>query len=371
MSAGRYAAIILAAGLSSRMPQFKPLLPLDGETITDHVISTFSNCGVDVFLVVGHRQKELRAGIKKHDITIIENKDYRQGMFTSIQAGIRRLQSAHQAFFVMPVDIALVREATIRRLMAAEAEQPEKIFYPVFNAKRGHPALVPSSFISPVLSFHGDGGLKAFLNSHEKLALEVPVADSNILFDIDTPEDYAVLLERFQRGEVPTDEECDIILNTICRVLPDRIRHCYKAAEVAVAIGRALNNAGHQVDTELVRIAAVLHDIAKEKPKHDIAGGQILREMGFGKVGDIVAVHSILSEEFSRFSLETKIVFLADKFVQGEKIVTIEERYSTRSRQFSTMPDAQKRILGHMNVALSVKRELETLIGFPLEKVIF
>lgn len=206
MSSGRHAAVILAAGLSSRMQQFKPLLPLGGETITDHIISTFLNCGIEVFLIVGHRQDELRAAIKKHDITIIENPDYRQGMFTSIQAGIRRLEPAYQAFFIMPVDIPLVRESTIRRLLDTGAEQPDKIVYPVFGKKRGHPPLIPSSFVFPILFWQGGGGLKAFLKSQEEMALDLPVADSNILFDIDTPDDYELLLEQFHRNEIPTDE---------------------------------------------------------------------------------------------------------------------------------------------------------------------
>ena len=91
--------VILAGGLSSRMKQFKPLLPLGGATITDQVIATFLICGIDVILVVGNRQEELRKVIKKWDITIIENPDYRRGMFSSIQTGIRCLQSHPSGFF--------------------------------------------------------------------------------------------------------------------------------------------------------------------------------------------------------------------------------------------------------------------------------
>ncbi len=194
------------------------------------------------------------------------------------------------------------------------------------------------------------------------------MADSYILFDIDTAEDYTALLERYRRYELPTDEECEVILKTICRIKPERIRHCYKTAEVAADISRALNNAGQPVDTELVRISAILHDLAKEQPKHDTTGGQILREMGFKKVGEIVAVHSILTNSETTPSIEAKIVFLADKFVGGEKIVSIEERYDNRRR--SLPPERAKLVRERMAVALQVKKELETLIGHPLEKVI-
>jgi molybdenum cofactor cytidylyltransferase len=368
MSAGRYAVVILAGGLSSRMQQFKPLLTLGGETIADHVISTFLDVRVEVFLVVGHRQDELRAGIKKRDITIIENPDFRKGMFTSIQAGIRRLEPAHKAFFIIPVDIPLVREATVRRLLDAAAEQPEKIIYPLFSGKRGHPTLIPSSFIFPILFWQGDGGLKAFLKSQEDMALEVPVADSNILFDIDTPDDYELLLEQYRRDEVPTDEECEVILTSICKVSPDRIRHCLKVAQVAASMTRSLIASGNNIDFDVVWAAAMLHDIAKGQPKHDIAGGQILREIGFGKVGDIVAVHSDLADGNTRLSLEAKVVYLADKLVEGEKLVTIEERYRSTNRRHGVNPEIESKIYQRMLCALKLKEEIESLLGHPLEK---
>jgi len=366
----RYAAIVLAGGFSTRMQRFKPLLPLGKETVTDHVMATFLDCGVDVLLVVGHRRDEIEAGIKKRDITIVYNPDYEQGMFSSIQAGIRRLQTAHIGFFILPVDTPLVRPATIRRLMAAAAQNPGKIIYPVFGGKRGHPPLVPSSLIPSILGWGKGGGLKAVLGSQDKLALEQPVADSNILFDMDTPDNYSELLKRFHRYEVPTDEECRVILNDICKVAPDRIRHSFKVAEVAVAIGQALNDSGFPVDAESVRIAAILHDIAKGQRKHDAAGGKILRELGFAKVGDIVAVHSDLAGGNTNLPLEGKIVYLADKLVDGEKLVTIEERYSSTIRHLGRTFEIQSAIAERLKVALSVKRELDKLLGHPLEEII-
>ena len=365
-----YAAVILAGGLSSRMKQFKPLLPLGEATITDHVIATFLSAGVDVFLVVGYRQDEIRAGIKKRDITIVYNPDYEKGMFSSIQAGIRRLQPIHQAFFIIPVDIPLVRPSTVKRILDAGAEQPDNVIYPVFAGHRGHPPLIPSGLIPNILEWQKNSGLKAVLKSQEKLAREVPVADSHTLFDIDNPEDYHRLLERFQRYEVPTDEECDEILNTICKVAPDKNRHCFKVAEVAAAISRALNTSGVKVDTEVVRMAAKLHDIAKGQKKHDIAGGNILRELGFGKVGDIVAVHSDLAGGNTRLPLEAKIVYLADKLVEGESLVSIEERYRSSRQRFGLTPEIVAAISERLRVALSVKQDFNELLGYPLEKVI-
>jgi len=366
----RYAAVVLAGGLSTRMKQLKPLLPLGEGTITDHVISTFLNTGVDVFLVVGYRQDEIKAAIKKGDITIVYNPDYEQGMFTSVQAGVSRLSPGHQAFFIMPVDIPLVRPATIRRLMNAAAKSPHNIVYPVFGKKRGHPPLIPASVSQAILAWDKGGSLKAVLDSRKKLALEISVPDSNVLLDIDSQDDYAALLTRFQNYEVPTDEECDVILNDVCAATPDIIRHGLKVSGVAVAIGRALDTSGCKVDVEMVRMAARLHDIAKGQRKHDIVGGRILRDLGFGKVGDIVGIHTDLSGRNTGMSLEAKIVYLADKFVEGERLVSIEERYRSSRRQFGLSPEIEKRIERRKRRALRVKKELENLLGGSLESVI-
>jgi len=193
-----YAAIILAGGLSTRMKCFKPLLPLGDATVTDRVTGAFLSAGVAVFLVAGYRHDDIAAGIKQQDITIVYNPDFAKGMFSSIQAGVRRLGSRYRAFFVNPVDIPLVRPSTLKRLMDAAAQNPENIIYPVFAGKRGHPPLIPVNIVPFILGWEKSGGLKAVLRSQEKLALEVPVPDSFILFDIDTPEDYAALLERFK-----------------------------------------------------------------------------------------------------------------------------------------------------------------------------
>jgi molybdenum cofactor cytidylyltransferase len=366
----RYAAIVPAGGLSTRMHQVKPLLPLGEETVADHVIAAFLSAGANVFLVTGYRHDAIKAGINQRDFKIIFNPDYKTGMFSSVKAGVRRLLPEHEAFFINPVDIPLVRPATIRRLMAAAAENPDKIIYPVFGGKRGHPPLVPRSLIPTILDWRAGGGLKAVLASQEKLAMEVPVPDGNILFDVDTPEDYTVLLKRYQRYEVPTDEECDMILKDICQVPPDRIRHNLKVSEAAAAIARALRAASHELDIELVRVAAKVHDIAKGQRKHDIAGGKILRELGFGKVADIVAVHSDLAGGNTSLSLEAKTVYLADKLIEGEKPVSLEKRYSSSMRRFGMTPEIEAGIRQRLEVTKSVKKELEGLLGRNLEAII-
>lgn len=208
-------AVILAAGFSSRMQDFKPLLPVGGETLTDRVISTFLGAGVDVLLVTGRRREEIVRGIKHRDITVVNNPDYESGMFSSIKAGISRLLPVHRVFFIMPVDIPLVRPATVRRLLDESERFPDMVIYPVFGRRRGHPPLIPSSLVPSILEFREDGGLRAVLSRYRNGCREVAVPDRNILFDVDTPEDYKELLVRCRQNHVPAESECDAVLDDI------------------------------------------------------------------------------------------------------------------------------------------------------------
>ena len=319
--------------MSSRMQKFKPLLPLGTATIVDHVIATFSENDVDVYLVVGHRKKEIIQSVRNRNVTVVENPEYERGMLTSIQAGVRRLCADHRWFFVTPVDIPLVRPATVRRLMEEAGKHFEAIVYPVFVGQRGHPVLVPVRLTQTILSFGGNGGLRAVL-SQDANFVEVAVPDANVVFDVDSPKDYWDLTDRFRRIHVRTKLECEVIRNDICGVSPDIRGHCLKVEEVAVLIGESLSAAGCELDLDTVRAAAALHDIAKAQRDHDVQGARMLRTMGFDRIAEVVAAHTDLPDE-SHASLETKVVFLADKFVKGVQLVTIEERYENSSRAFS------------------------------------
>jgi molybdenum cofactor cytidylyltransferase len=365
-----YAAIVLAAGYSRRMKQFKPLLALGGETLADRVVYLFVDTDIDVILVTGWKQDELLKGIKNHDLRIAENPDYSLGMLTSIKAGIRKLDPGHRGFFILPVDIPLVRPFTVRRLLNAAAKNPARIIFPYFANRRGHPPMIPASLIEPILDWNMPGGLKSFLETQDKLAVEIVVPDRYILRDIDTPREFSEMTEDLRNYEIPTEEECRVILDEVCRTPQDILSHSKKVAEIARAIGNALEYAGQVIDLNLIRAAAMLHDIAKTSPRHDLAGGQLLREMGFGKTGEIVALHTDLPSKLTEAPLEAKVVYLADKFVKGDRRVSLEERFQTAHDLYDTAPEVFSNINRRHRQAVDVKLELEDILGSSLEQSI-
>jgi molybdenum cofactor cytidylyltransferase len=201
MNGARFAVVILAAGFSSRMKQLKPLLPLGDATLTDFVVSTFQSLGIEVFIVVGNRKEEVISGIKSRGINFVNNPDFEKGMFSSIQAGIKQLGKEYQAFFILPVDIPLVGATTIKKMIDAGIAHRQNIIYPTFQGKRGHPPLIASGLIPEILAWKQDGGLKAYLKTKQQLAMNLPVNDSFILFDIDTPEDYKKLQQLYDDNQ--------------------------------------------------------------------------------------------------------------------------------------------------------------------------
>src|ERR1700752_1252951 len=139
---GGMAAIILAAGYSSRMGEFKPLLPIGGTTALERCIGLFRAAGVEeVIAVLGHRAEQLQTLAERSGARCLVNPQFDRGMYSSIVVGSRALPRWVEAAFVLPADIPLVRPATVRQLADNWGSSDASILYPVFEGLRGHPPL--------------------------------------------------------------------------------------------------------------------------------------------------------------------------------------------------------------------------------------
>ena len=131
-------AIILAAGFSRRMGQFKPLMPLGEQTLLQWVVRLYRTAGVtDIRVVAGHAAQRIRRALAGRSVHIVDNPHPARGMFASIQAGVRSLEPGTLSFFVHPVDIPLVRPHTVSRLIHRAGNLPAQVVYPVFAGHRG------------------------------------------------------------------------------------------------------------------------------------------------------------------------------------------------------------------------------------------
>lgn len=195
----RLAAIIIAAGYSSRMHSFKPLLPLGGTTVIERSIDNFLEAGIgDIIVVIGYNADGLKAILDKKGIGWVYNKNYMEGMYSSVCTGVGSLKEDVEGVFIQPVDIPLVKASTLTELREAFFQAGGKIIFPSMNYRRGHPPLIPKVIFKKLLEYKGEGGLKGFLKGHAADAHYIAVEDEGILLDIDTYEDYMVICSKLE-----------------------------------------------------------------------------------------------------------------------------------------------------------------------------
>ncbi|MDR0446960.1 MAG: nucleotidyltransferase family protein [Oscillospiraceae bacterium] len=193
MTHNNYSAVILAAGYSSRMGTLKPLLPVMGVPAIRRVVEIVKKVGASPIVVTGHRAGEIVSALDGSGAVIAENAGYDRGMLSSVQTGVSALPDATRAFFLLPGDCCAVRPETLVALMQAFESGDETAIFPTFDARRGHPPIIPRALAAPLLEYSGEGGAKSCLSRYP--GADLPVADPGVLLDMDTPQDYAALLE--------------------------------------------------------------------------------------------------------------------------------------------------------------------------------
>ncbi len=356
-------AVILAAGLSSRMGAFKPLLCLGDKTVLAHAVELFRRSGVrSILVVIGYRGDEVRAEAERLGVRWVVNSDYRRGMFSSVQAGVAGLPRV-DAFFLLPVDIPLVRPSTLKTLLASFV--PKMVVSPAFGDSPGFPPLIPAQLINPILRYDGPEHLDSLLQTQ---ARQVPVWDRGVVLDADTPDEWQELQRRLARltvGEMPEAAA----LATLA--MPARgLAHGRVTARVAMAIGRRLNEQGLALDLELIHNAALLHDIAKGRRLHELRGSQLLMKLGLDGLADIVAAHRDIEPPQSGEVTEKEVVGLADKLVSGNRTVTVVERFDEKLARYAANKKICRVIRQRRARVQALQELIEQRLDCPIAAVI-
>jgi molybdenum cofactor cytidylyltransferase len=365
------AAIILAGGFSKRMGRFKPLLPLGDRRSIERVVGLFQDTGIaTIMAVLGHRGAEIRRTVVSSDVVWVANPNYAEGMFTSVAAGVRALPESCRAFFIHPADIPLVRWQTVRRLLDAMGGQSVSVIYPTFDGRRGHPTLISACLVPQILKWPGTGGLRSLLQRHVDRSIELPVADEAVLLDLDTPEDYSRMQARLAHEGLPTEAECRVLIHDMQKLPASVAAHCRVVAEVARCLAEALYNAGLGIDVELVRTAALLHDIARTGRDHARTGAHLLKTHGFTRLAPIVSRHMDLQTEWGCPLDESQIVYLADKLVAGDRIVNLEQRFARKMDKYGHDPAAAGAIENRREMARRIRDKVEGMTGIAIDTIL-
>ena len=194
MDKRQFGICILAAGFSSRMGRFKPLLPLNDEPVNERVLRVSKAAGIRQRVVVtGYNREALAPLLEKKGAVEALNPRFEKGMFTSIQTGISALPRNLDGFFVLPIDCPLVTKEV---LMALELSfEPDKFSVPCYRGKKGHPILIPSMYREPILQHDGTGGLKAITDKDYDKMKRIEVREEGVVMDMDTPRAYENIKE--------------------------------------------------------------------------------------------------------------------------------------------------------------------------------
>ena len=187
------AALIVAAGMSSRMGDFKPMLTIGEMSIAERVITKFQQAGVTrIVVVTGYQAELLERHLAGREVVFLRNERYRETqMFDSACIGLQYLRGKCDRVLFTPVDIPLFTAATVRALLETDAA----LACPAVDGETGHPTLIAASLFESILADEGDRGLRGALERCGEALRLVPVEDRGILHDADTPEDYKALLK--------------------------------------------------------------------------------------------------------------------------------------------------------------------------------
>jgi len=189
------AAIVLAAGRSSRMGAHKLLLPLGGRPLVAHAVAAACASAADpVLVVLGHEAGRVRAALPPGRPSVVASPRHAEGMSRSLAAGLAAVPPECAGTLVLLGDQPLISAALLDRLMAAAREHPGDIISACYDGVRGSPVCFPRPYFAELLAIQGDEGGRAVVARHADRLRLVESGDLGSALDADDPEDYARLV---------------------------------------------------------------------------------------------------------------------------------------------------------------------------------
>lgn len=185
----RIAAIILAAGTSSRMGTNKLLVPIDKTPMLNHVIdAALYSQACRVLVVVGHDSGTVIQLCSEYTTEVVHNVDYSSGMASSVRAGINALPADIGAALIIPGDMPYITALELDRLIDAHRAETSAICVPQYRGRRGNVLLWPRPFFPALEKLSGDAGTLTLLPQFTDHLRLVEFDSPAILMDCDTPD---------------------------------------------------------------------------------------------------------------------------------------------------------------------------------------
>lgn len=188
--------LVLAAGASTRMGEPKQLVRVGGRPALHIVVANaVAIAGHAVTVILGAHARDLTHVLLHSPASVVINRDWEEGMASSIRRGIAALPPACEAVMIVLGDQVAVTADDLRRLVSGWKGETSTIAAGVYQGRAGVPAIFPSWCFSELSQLRGDQGARAILQRNSTRLVHVPMP--NAAFDLDTPEDLLRLRERF------------------------------------------------------------------------------------------------------------------------------------------------------------------------------
>lgn len=195
--APRVAAVVLAAGRSSRMGANKLLSDLGGEAMARRVVRGIAGAVDQIVVVTGRDADAVRAAVGDMPATFAHNPDFADGLSTSLRRGLEAVPPDFDAALICLGDMPLVDATVAAKLIAAfNPAEHRSICVPVHGGARGNPVLWGRQHFDALLQLSGDSGARRLFDALSDELVEVAMPDAAVLTDIDTPE----ALDGFRSG---------------------------------------------------------------------------------------------------------------------------------------------------------------------------
>jgi CTP:molybdopterin cytidylyltransferase MocA len=196
MSTPAVDGVILAAGLSSRMERPKPQLKVGSMSFLERAATTLRTAGCrSTYVVTNAIDEGTTDAARALDLEVVINEYPESEPIDSLRLVLERLPADTDAVVVLPVDLPLVAEETVRAVVRSFRENPGRLILPFHNGVAGHPVLIGREVFQEVLTRPLEEGLRTLIMESARTLREVKVVDPGILIDIDTPDDYWRFIE--------------------------------------------------------------------------------------------------------------------------------------------------------------------------------
>lgn len=197
MQAEPCAIIILAAGASSRLGRPKQLLSFQHQTLISRLVAEAKKVTQTVVVVTGAAHRQIKEELQGVGVAVVENKDWAQGMGSSIKAGMHEIKSLEgnvQAVILAVCDQPFVSAALFLQIHELHKSSGKKIVACSYADSVGTPVLFEQPFFDALLQLEGSAGAKKLVQQHAGDVALLPFPQGAI--DIDTQADYDALLQQ-------------------------------------------------------------------------------------------------------------------------------------------------------------------------------